>query len=307
MKQTNTPMMTEEQIASIAARPSRIKQKSWTSKAVYVLTIVLSLLTAVPLISILLELLVKGYKQFNLALFTEVVPTSMEAMFARQSGDVIPGGILNGITGTLMMLGIAILLAVPIGLLTGIFLPEKKESKLAGIVRTLTDILQGVPSIVAGIVVYMWIVQSMHSFSALAGGVALAFMMLPMIIRSTEESVLMIPPTLKEAGLALGGSYTSVMFKVIVPSAFGGLFTGILLAISRVMGETAPLMVTALGATYVNWDITKPTSAISLLIWEFYNDPNLADLVWSSSLLLLLLILGMNLLAKSVAAKWRIN
>lgn len=307
MQSDNSYKDSKDRIAEIASRPSRIKQKSAASKFVYGLVIFLSLLTAVPLFSILLELVIKGYEQFNLSLFTEVVPTSMEAMFARQSGEVIPGGILNGITGTLIMLGIAIILAVPIGLLTGIFLAEKKDSKLAGVVRTLTDILQGVPSIVAGIVVYMWVVQPMHSFSGLAGGIALAFMMLPMIVRSTEESVLMIPNSMKEAGLALGGSYTSVMFKVIIPSAFGGLFTGILLAISRVMGETAPLMVTALGANYVNLDITKPMSAISLLIWEFYNDPNLADLVWSSSLLLLILILGMNLLAKAVANRWRIN
>lgn len=146
----------------------------------------------------------------------------------------------------------------------------------------------------------------MHTYSAVAGGVALGLMMIPMIIRSTEEGLRMIPETLKEAGLALGGSYTKVMFTVVIPSAFGSIFTGILLAISRVMGETAPLMVTALGATYVHFDLSRPMSAISLLIWEFYSNPILADLVWSSSLLLLLLILGMNLLAKSVAAKWRI-
>src|SRR5699024_2214993 len=142
---------------------------------------------------------------------------------------------------------------------------------------------------------------------AFAGSVALAIMMLPMIIRSTEESLKMLPTSLKEAGLALGCSYTSVVVRILIPSAFSGLFTGSLLAVSRVMGETAPLMVTALGATTVNWTITEPTSAISLLIWEFYNDPNLANLVWSSSLLLLLLVLGMNLLAKKIAKKWKIQ
>lgn len=274
----------------IAQRKGSPRGRQLLSKIVYVVVVILSLLTAVPLLSILLDLVRKGWKHFNIELFTQSTPS----------------GILNGIAGTLMMLLIATILSIPLGLLAGIFLSEKKETKLANLVRTLTDILQGVPSIVWGIVVYMLVVKTMHTYSAVAGGVALGLMMIPMIIRSTEEGLRMIPETLKEAGLALGGSYTKVMFTVVVPSAFGSIFTGILLAISRVMGETAPLMVTALGATYVHFDLTRPMSAISLLIWEFYSNPILADLVWSSSLLLLLLILGMNLLAKSVAAKWRI-
>lgn len=274
----------------IAQRKGSPRRRQLLSKTVYVLVISLSLLTAVPLLSILLDLVRKGWRHFNLELFTQSSPL----------------GILNGIIGTFMMLLIATILSIPMGLLAGIFLSEKRDTKLANLVRTLTDILQGVPSIVWGIVVYMLVVKTMHTYSAVAGGVALGMMMIPMIIRSTEEGLRMTPETLKEAGLALGGSYTKVMLTVVIPSAFGTIFTGILLAMSRVMGETAPLMVTALGATYIHFDVSRPMSAISLLIWEFYSNPILADLVWSSSLLLLLLILGMNLLAKSVAAKWRI-
>lgn len=274
----------------IAQRKGSPRRRQLLSKTVYVLVISLSLLTAVPLLSILLDLVRKGWRHFNLELFTQSSPL----------------GILNGIIGTFMMLLIATILSIPMGLLAGIFLSEKRDTKLANLVRTLTDILQGVPSIVWGIVVNMLVVKTMHTYSAVAGGVALGMMMIPMIIRSTEEGLRMTPETLKEAGLALGGSYTKVMLTVVIPSAFGTIFTGILLAMSRVMGETAPLMVTALGATYIHFDVSRPMSAISLLIWEFYSNPILADLVWSSSLLLLLLILGMNLLAKSVAAKWRI-
>ena len=132
-------------------------------------------------------------------------------------------------------------------------------------------------------------------------------MMLPLIVRSTEETLKMLPGSLKEAGLALGASYTSVILKVLLPAAFGGLFTGILLAISRVMGETAPLMLTALGSTAINCDVLKPTSAVPLLIWEFYNDPNLIDMIWSSSLFLLMLILTLNIIAKQIAKKWRVQ
>lgn len=277
------------------------------SKIFFYIVCALSLITTLPLILIIWELLKKGYKQFNFSLFTEVAPTSLEALLARMNGEIIPGGILNGITGTILILGLAIAIAVPVGIMTGVFLAENKESRIAGFVRSLSDILQGIPSIVIGVVVYLWVVRPMHGYSAFAGSVSLAIMMLPMIIRSTEESLKMLPGSLKEAGLALGCSYTSVVLRVLLPSAFSGLFTGTLLAISRVMGETAPLMVTALGATTVNWDVTEPTSAISLLIWEFYNDPNLADLVWASSLLLLLLVLGMNILAKRIAKKWKIQ
>ena len=267
----------------------------------------LSLITTAPLLLILWELLKKGYKQFNLSLFTEVAPTSLEAMLARVNGEIIPGGIANGITGTILILAVAIVLALPIGILAGVYLAERGETRVAKLVRTLSDILQGIPSIVIGVVVYLYVVRPMYSYSGFAGSVALAIMMLPMIIRSTEESLKMLPASLKEAGLALGCSYTSVILRILLPSAFSGLFTGSLLAISRIMGETAPLMVTALGATTINWSITEPTSAISLLIWEFYNDPNLADLVWSSSLLLLLLVLGMNLIAKKIAKRWKIQ
>lgn len=261
----------------------------------------------IPLFMIIWELLKKGYKQFNISLFTEVAPTSMDAMLAKISNDPIPGGILNGITGTLLILVLAIIIAIPVGILTGIYLAEHQQKRFSNVIRSLADLLQGIPSIVVGIIVYVWVVKPMHSYSALAGSIALAIMMLPMIIRSTEESLKMLPTSLKEAGLALGGSYTSVVLRILLPSAFGGLFTGSLLAISRVMGETAPLLVTVLGSSVVNWNISEPTSAISLLIWEFYNDPNLAPLVWSSSLFLLFIILGINIFAKSIAKKWKIQ
>lgn len=277
------------------------------SKLFFYMVCTFSFVTAIPLVLIIWELIKKGYKQFNVALFSEVAPTSLEALVARMNGEIIPGGILNGITGTILILAIATVIALPIGIMVGIYLAEKKEARMAKIVRSLSDILQGIPSIVIGVVVYMWVVRPMYGYSAFAGSIALVIMMLPMVIRSTEESLKMLPPSLKEAGLALGCSYTSVILRVLLPSAFSGVFTGSLLAISRVMGETAPLMVTALGATIVNWDMMEPTSAISLLIWEFYNDPNLADLVWSSSLLLLLLVLGMNILAKKIALKWKIQ
>ncbi|MFT3994689.1 MAG: phosphate ABC transporter permease PstA [Dysgonomonas sp.] len=286
---------------------SSSKYRIAKNKVFFIGTCILTGITLIPLFLILWELIKKGYKQFNLSLFTEVAPTSMEAMLARISDEAIPGGILNGLTGTFLILLMAIVIAIPVGIMAGIYLAENPKSKFSKLIRSLTDLLQGIPSIVIGIIVYVWVVKPMYGYSAFAGSVALAIMMLPMIVRATEESIKMLPTSLKEAGLALGGSYTSVILRILLPSAFGGLFTGSLLAISRVMGETAPLLVTALGASMVNWNPSEPTSAISLLIWEFYNDPNLADLVWSSSLLLLLIVLGINIFAKSIAQKWKIQ
>lgn len=262
-------------------------------------------LTAIPLFLIIWEVVKKGYKQINLRFFVETAPSTLDAMLARNSGELIPGGIANGITGTLMMVAMASAIAIPVGILGGVYLAEKPKAVFTSVIRFLTDLVQGSPSIVIGIIAYSWVVKPLGSYSAIAGSTALAIMMLPLIIRSTEETLKMLPGSLKEAGLALGCSYTSVVIKVLIPSAFGGLFTGILLAISRVMGETAPLMLTALGSSAINWDILQPTSAVPLLIWEFYNDPNLIDMIWSSSLFLLLLILVLNIIAKQVAKKWK--
>lgn len=283
-----------------------IKYRYLKNRIFFVVICILSSLTAIPLIMIIWELVKKGYKQINFSFFTETAPSTLDAMLAKSSGDLIPGGIANGITGTLLMVALSAVLAIPVGIMGGIYLSEKPKAFFSHIIRFLTDLLQGTPSIVIGIIAYTWIVKPLGSYSALAGSVALSIMILPLIIRSTEETLKLLPGSLKEAGLALGSSYTSVILRILLPSAFGGLFTGILLAISRVMGETAPLMLTALGSTMINWDILKPTSAVPLLIWEFYNDPNLLDMIWSSSLFLLMLILALNIIAKNIARKWKI-
>ena len=286
---------------------SSLRYRTIKNKVFFYTTCFLASLTVIPLFAIIWELIKKGYKQINWNFFTESAPSTLDAMLAKGTGDIIPGGIANGIIGTLLMVVLAAIIAIPIGIMVGIHLSEHPKTKFSNITRFLTDLIQGSPSIVIGIIAYAWVVKPLGSYSALAGSVALSIMMLPLIVRSTEETLKMLPGSLKEAGLALGASYTSVILKVLLPAAFGGLFTGILLAISRVMGETAPLMLTALGSTAINWDVLKPTSAIPLLIWEFYNDPNLIDMIWSSSLFLLMLILILNIIAKQIAKKWRVQ
>ncbi len=265
---------------------------------------ILAALTAVPLIAILGEVLLRGYDQFSWSFFTEPTPTAYKAMKAIKAGQPIPGGIANGIVGSMIMLGMAVVVAVPLGILCGAFLAENSKTRFAKFVSYLTDLLQGTPSVIIGIITYIWVVVPMKGYSAIAGSVALCIMMLPLIIRSTEETLKILPASLKEAGLALGGNRARVMLKVQLPAAFGGIFTGVLLAISRVIGETAPLMFTALGCSLVRFAIDKPISAVPLLIWEFFNDPILQDLIWGASLFLLLFVLSLNVLSKYLVKKW---
>lgn len=283
---------------------NKTKHRLIKDKAILWGICILATLTAVPLFAILGEVFVNGYDQLSWSFFTEPTPTAYKTMQAIENGERIPGGIANGIIGTILILSMAMIVAIPIGILCGIFLAENSKNRFAKIISYLTDLLQGTPSVIIGIVTYIWIVVPMKGYSAIAGSVALFVMMLPLIIRSTEETLKILPTSLKEAGLALGGNRVRVMLKVQLPAAFGGVFTGILLAISRVIGETAPLMFTALGCSFIRWSINKPISAVPLLIWEFFNDPYLQDMIWGASLFLLLFVLTLNVLSKYLKRKW---
>ncbi|MCW3788538.1 phosphate ABC transporter permease PstA [Plebeiibacterium sediminum] len=294
MENINTPI---ELTKNSAFRALKDKAFLWG-------VIIVSIITISPIVLIIGKLVWKGVSQINLSFFTEITPSTFEAMTAVASGEVIPGGIVNGILGTFLIVFLSAIIAIPVGILIGLFLFENQGKRYANLIRSLSDILQGVPSIVLGLIAYLWVVKNVtQGYSALAGSVALAIMMLPLIIRSTEETMKMIPGTLKEAGLALGVPYYKVILKVLIPSGISGLSTGILLAISRILGETAPLMLTTLGNPMINWDVTAPTSAVPLLIWDFYNDPNMVDLIWSSSLFLMGFVLTLNIISKRIAAK----
>ncbi len=282
----------------------KLSQRLFIDRLMKGVVCVLAALTAVPLIAIIGEVLWKGYDQLSWSFFTEPTPTAYKAMMATAAGEPIPGGIANGIVGTVIMLGMAVVIAVPIGILCGVYLAEHSKSRFAKTVSYLTDLLQSTPSVIIGIITYIWVVVPMKGYSAIAGSVALFIMMLPLIVRSTEETMKILPASLKEAGLALGGNNARVILKVQLPAAFGGIFTGVLLAVSRVIGETAPLMFTALGCSMIRFSIDKPISAVPLLIWEFFNDPNLQSLIWGASLFLLLFVLFLNLTAKKIANKW---
>lgn len=283
----------------------KTKYRLAKDKAMMWTVCLLAILTAVPLFAILAEVLVRGFDQLSWSFFTEPTPSAYKAMKAIENELPIPGGIANGIIGTMIMLGMAAVAAIPTGIMCGAWLAENQRNRFAQVVSYLTDLLQGTPSVIIGIVTYIWVVVPMKGYSAIAGSVALFIMMLPLIIRSTEETLKILPVSLKESALALGAGRARAMLKVQLPAALGGIFTGVLLATSRVIGETAPLMFTALGCSFMRYEIDKPISAVPLLIWEFFNDPNLQELIWGASLFLLLFVLTLNLTAKYIAKKWK--
>ena len=280
------------------------KYRVWIDQSATLFNFLFCILAIIPFIALAWVLVKNGINQLNIDLFTHTSPTVIDAMLAQLGGEVIPGGILNGILGGLFMIMIAIIIAAPIGICTGLYLYETR-GKLASFVRSASYMMQGVSSIVIGLIAYIWIVRTFHTFSALAGGVAFAIILLPNIIHVTVGTLKMLPGNLKENGLALGGSNAEILLKVILPSASKGLWGRILYTVSQTIGETAPLIMTALGASMINWNLLKPTSSISLLIWEFFNNPNLISLMWSTALVLFLIVIMLNIISKRIFDNWK--
>ncbi len=211
--------------------------------------------------------------------------------------------------GSFIMVLMASVVAIPVGMLAGIYLSENPRTKLAYYSGLCVDILQGVPSIVVGIVVYFWVVKPIGGFSAIAGSIALAIMMLPIIIRSTEQTLKLLPDSLKEAALSLGVPYHRVIIKVIVPCGFAGILSGITLSIARIIGETAPLLFTALGNSFFSTSITKPMESLPHVIFTYATSPydDWHDLAWGASFILLLFVLTLNIVTKLLTRKWKIQ
>ena len=221
----------------------------------------------------------------------------------------IGGGISNAIIGTLMLVIIASICSIPMGIAAGIYLSEHQQGRLSYAVRLCVEILQGIPSIVIGIIAYVWIVMPLRTFSAVSGGIALGIMMLPIIVRSTEETLKLIPESLKEASLALGVPYYKTILKVIVPAGLSGMVTAVIISIARVAGETAPLLFTAFGNPFMNLNILKPVNSLPLLVFNYAASPypEWHALAWGASLVLAVLVLTLNIVAKVLTKKWKVQ
>ena len=275
-----------------------IKFRIGKSKAFQALTVILAVACVVPLIAILTYIVKSGITKINWHFFVNV---------PKPLGET-GGGIANALLGTFLIIGVAALIAIPIGILCGVYLSENRKSRLAYWSRLCVDILQGVPSIVIGIVAYFWLVKP-FGFSGLSGSVALATMMLPIVVRSTEETLKLLPDTLKEAAFALGMPFHRVILKVIIPCGISGILSGVMLSIARVAGETAPLLFTAFGNPYLSANILKPMQSLPLLIFNYATSASKdwLDLAWGASLILLVFVLLLNIFTKLITRKWKVQ
>ncbi|HVY76201.1 MAG TPA: phosphate ABC transporter permease PstA [Puia sp.] len=278
---------------------AHVKYRVGKSRAAQAVIIGLAFVITLPLMAIIIYIFREGITKINWTFLTHL---------PKPVGET-GGGIANALIGSILIVLAASVIAVPLGILCGIYLSENKTSRLSYWSRLCVDVLQGVPSIVIGIVIYFWVVKPVGSFSAISGSIALAIMMLPILIRSTEETLKLIPDTLKEAGLALGLPYHKVILRVIVPCGMSGIISGVMLAVARIAGETAPLLFTAFGNPYLTTNLAKPMQSLPLLIFNYATSPydEWHDLAWGAALILLFTVLFLNIITKLTTRRWNVQ
>jgi phosphate transport system permease protein len=264
-----------------------------------VLTVLLwmvALLAAVPLVSVLYMLVVRGGSRLGIELFTQLPPAGLE----------MGGGFGNAVVGTLVIVALATLISVPFGILGGIFLGFiAPDSRLADATRFIAKVLTGFPSILAGVFVYASLVLWMGTYSALAGGVALAVLMLPTVMLTAEQAIRMVPQRMKDAAFGMGCTQTQAMLRVVLPTAMPGILTGVMLAVAGAAGNSAPLLFTALFSNYWISGLQEPTASLAILIFNFSGMPfpNQIELAWAASLVLVLIVLAFNILSRLISAR----
>jgi phosphate transport system permease protein len=263
------------------------------------LMIVAVVLAILPLFFILLDLIAKGASSLSPDFFTKMPAPAGEH----------GGGVAHAIVGTLMMVGTAGLIGLPIGIAAGIYCAEYPASRLTWVTRFVADVLNGTPSIVVGVFAWAWIVAQQKHFSALAGSVALAMLMMPMVMRTTEEMIKLVPNSLREAALALGYPRWRTSLAIVARTALPGILTGSLLAIARIAGETAPLLFTALGSQYLVTRLNEPMAALPLIVFTYATGPyeEWHQFAWAAALVLILVVLILSLGARLAIGRGRPN
>jgi phosphate transport system permease protein len=279
---------------AIAATP-RYHRRRWRNRLATALSIGAAAFGLTWLVLILLVLVVKGVGGLSLAVFTETTPPP---------GGV--GGLLNPIIGSLILTVLAVAFGTPLGMLAGTYMAEYgRYSKLTMVVRFINDILLSAPSIVVGLFVYEIMVAQMGHFSAWAGAVALALIVIPVVVRTTEDMLLLVPDSQREASSALGVPKWLVIRHIAYRAARAGIITGVLLAIARITGETAPLLFTALNNQFFSWNLNAPMASLPVVIFQFALSPyeDWQRLAWTGALLITAAVLGLSILARALSAK----
>ncbi|MEI7998005.1 MAG: phosphate ABC transporter permease PstA [Candidatus Omnitrophota bacterium] len=273
---------------------TKTRRYLWDKLIVYVLFLCSAILLFM-LFSILSHLVVHGISALNVGFFIHLPKPVGEP----------GGGMANAIVGTLTLLSLAVMFGVPIGLASGIYLNEYANYRFAQLIRFTTDVMNGIPSIVFGIFAYVICVVPMKTFSAFSGGIALGLMMIPMITRTTEQFVRMVPNQLREAGLALGAPKWRVIVDIVLPSSLGGIMTGIMVALARVAGETAPLLFTAFGNRFWHHNLMQPIAALPLQIFSYAISPydDWHRQAWAGAIVLIIVVFAINLFSSLFVAR----
>jgi phosphate transport system permease protein len=259
------------------------------------LSVLCALVAIIPLFIILFYTISQGISSINWDFFTQMPKPAGEA----------GGGMANALVGTGILIALACAIGLPVGILSGIYLSDKGKTIFAKVVRFLTEVLNGIPSIVIGVVAYIIVVLPMGRFSAIAGGFALGILMMPLVTRTTEEMMNLIPHSYREAALGLGIPRWKTTLFIILPAAFKGIFTGILLSIARVAGETAPLLFTALGNRFWSTQLDQPIASLTVFIYDYAKAPfeDWNRQAWAAALVLILLVSAINILFRFVTRR----
>ncbi len=279
-------------IQDVAA--ASLKRRKVYSRVAIVLCWVALGIAIVPLVAVVVYVVIKGLPAWSVDFFTKVtVPEGIPG-----------GGVWNAIVGTVEIAVIATAVTVPVGLLCGLFLAES-DGKIAAGIRFMADVMTGVPSITIGIFGYIAIVRNFGGYSGLAGAFAIGIIMLPVIMRAGETAIRGVPAHLSEAGLALGARRATIARRVVLPAALPGIITGVLLAVARGLGETAPLLLTIFGNQYLQWNPTKPMEALPVLIYNYSSQPydDLVQVAWGAALLLMVIVLVLSVGSRVIAAR----
>lgn len=284
------PRNTGSQRAAADRTARSLRRRRASNVAMQVVVYVAALVATLPLLFILGHLIKEGASSINVDFFTQLPKPVGEA----------GGGMGNAILGTLLLVGLACALGIPVGVGAGTYLAENKGTRLSTTVRFLSDVLNGLPSIVMGIFAWQFLVRPLGQFSALSGGLALGAMMIPLVTRTTEEMLRVVPSSLREAALALGYARWRTSLTVVLRTALPGIVTGTLVAIARIAGETAPLIFTAFGNQFWSVRLDQPIAALPHQIYNFAISPyeDWHRLAWAGSLVLIVLVLVISLIAK---------
>jgi phosphate transport system permease protein len=269
---------------------ANLRRRKLFSRFFEILCALAVVIALIPLAMILFYVIKEGAGALNWDFFTKM---------PKPVGET-GGGMANAIVGTLILIGIAALFAVPIGGICGVHLAEYPSTKFSSVVRFAADVLNGVPSIVVGIFAYGLVVLPVKRFSAIAGGVALGFLMIPIVVRTTEELLRLVPGGLREGALALGATRSRAVFGVIVPAALPGILTGILVALARVAGETAPLLFTSLNNRFWSTSLTQPIASLTVQVYTYAQSPydDWHRQAWAGAFLLVMIILTLSIAAR---------